>query len=72
ITPQTPPTVTIHGDTDLVVPYQQAEQLHQLLEKQGVSHKLVPIKGGGHGGFTPRQWSYSYNEMFAFIDRYTQ
>ncbi|MGS2722658.1 alpha/beta hydrolase [Porticoccus sp. GXU_MW_L64] len=67
---QTPPTVTVHGDADIVVPFQQAEKLHELLEQQGVDHHLVTLTDGGHGGFTPEQWSYGYREVFAFINRH--
>jgi acetyl esterase/lipase len=48
-----PPILTIHGDADTVVPYQQAVRLHEALAKVGVKNQLLTIPGGKHGGFTP-------------------
>jgi acetyl esterase/lipase len=44
-----PPTITIHGDKDPTVPYDQAVSLHQALEGAGVRNELVTIPGGSHG-----------------------
>jgi len=46
-----PPILTIHGDADPIVPYQHGVQLHEALEKAGVSNQLHTVPGGGHGGF---------------------
>lgn len=46
-----PPTLTIHGDADPIVPYAHGVQLHDALEKAGVSSQLHTVSGGGHGGF---------------------
>jgi dipeptidyl aminopeptidase/acylaminoacyl peptidase len=43
-----PPTLIVHGDSDKVVPLQQAQAMDQALAKAGVDHKLVVIPGGGH------------------------
>ena len=43
-----PPTLIIHGDSDKVVPLQQAQAMDQALAKAGVDHKLEVIAGGGH------------------------
>jgi acetyl esterase/lipase len=43
-----PPTLIIHGDSDKVVPLQQAEAMDHALAKAGVEHKLEVIRGGGH------------------------
>jgi acetyl esterase/lipase len=43
-----PPTLIIHGDSDKVVPSQQAQDMDQALAKAGVEHKLEMIRGGGH------------------------
>lgn len=49
-----PPFFTAHGTKDLVVPYAQGEEIHQALEKAGVSSKLHPVVGAGHGFKDPR------------------
>jgi acetyl esterase/lipase len=46
-----PPTITIHGDRDDIVPYAHAVNLHAALEKANVPNKLVTVTGAGHGGF---------------------
>jgi acetyl esterase/lipase len=43
-----PPTLIVHGDSDKVVPLQQAQAMDQALAKQGVEHRLEIIPGGGH------------------------
>jgi len=47
-----PPILTIHGDADMTVPYQQAVTLHAALTKAGTQNQLLTIPGGKHGGFT--------------------
>lgn len=43
-----PPVITIHGDSDRAVPYDQAVRLHAALDSVGVPNELVTVKGGGH------------------------
>src|SRR5262249_50867175 len=43
-----PPFLIMHGTADTVVDISQAEELHEALEKAGVSSTLVKIEGGGH------------------------
>jgi len=47
----TPPTISIHGDADPVVPFSHAERLHAALTQAGVANQLVAIPGGKHGSF---------------------
>ena len=63
VTAKYPPTLIVHGDSDKVVPLQQAHAMNQALAKAGVDHKLEVIPGGGHDDktFEPglvkaRQW----------------
>jgi len=44
-----PSFLLVHGDADNLVPYEQAEMLHDALENAGVDVKLLRIQGGGHG-----------------------
>ena len=43
-----PPTLIIHGDSDKVVPLQQAQAMDHALAEASVEHKLEVIHGGGH------------------------
>jgi acetyl esterase/lipase len=43
-----PPTLIVHGDSDKIVPLQQAQTMDQALSRLGVEHKLEVIPGGGH------------------------
>ena len=43
-----PPTLIIHGDSDKIVPLQQAQAMDHALAKAGVDHQLEVIPGGGH------------------------
>ena len=47
-----PPVLTIHGDADPTVNYQQAVRLQEALTKAGVQNQLITIPGGHHGNFS--------------------
>jgi acetyl esterase/lipase len=49
-----PPILTIHGDADEAVPYEDAVRLHQALDAARVPNQLLTIPGGTHGRFN---WS---------------
>jgi acetyl esterase/lipase len=48
VSAQYPPTLIIHGDSDKIVPLQQAQAMDQALARAGVQHKLEVIAGAGH------------------------
>jgi len=48
VNPKYPPTLIVHGDSDKIVPLQQAQAMDQELNKLGIAHKLEVIRGGGH------------------------
>jgi acetyl esterase/lipase len=62
-----PPILSIHGDADPVVPYDESVRLHQALSTAGVPNELVTIKGGGHGQFTEAQLEDAYEKIQAFL-----
>ena len=62
-----PPILSIHGDADPVVPYDQSTRLHQALTAAGVPNELVTIKGGGHGQFTDAELEDAYRKIRAFL-----
>jgi acetyl esterase/lipase len=67
IRPGLPPILSIHGDADPVVPYDQSTRLHQALTAAGVPNELVTIKGGGHGEFSDAQLEDAYQKISAFL-----
>jgi acetyl esterase/lipase len=62
-----PPTISIHGDADPLVPYAHSVRLQEALQKAGVAHELVTIPGGGHGNFAPDQWQRAYAAIEKFL-----
>lgn len=62
-----PPILTIQGDADEYVPYQQAVRLHEALTRARVTNQLFTIPGGKHGGFTPEQRLKIQETIFAFL-----
>jgi acetyl esterase/lipase len=62
-----PPTISIHGDADNLVPYQHSVRLQEALQKAGIPHELVTIPGGGHGNFPPDQWQRAYAAIEKFL-----
>ena len=64
-----PPILTFHGTKDQIVPFDQAKALQAALEKAGVTQKLVPLEGGGHG-LDPLQIAIVSQQALAFFDSY--
>jgi dipeptidyl aminopeptidase/acylaminoacyl peptidase len=62
-----PPVLSIHGDQDSVVPYEQSVRLHQALTAAGVPNQLITIKGGGHGQFSDTQLEEAYGKLRLFL-----
>jgi acetyl esterase/lipase len=48
ITPDDPPLLLIHGDSDTTVPVQQSEVMKAKYEEAGLKVKLIVQPGGGH------------------------
>jgi len=44
-----PPTLSLHGTADRLVPYAQSVALHAALSAPRVSNRLVTVEAGGHG-----------------------
>jgi acetyl esterase/lipase len=62
-----PPIISIHGDADPVVPYENSVRLHHALTVAGVPNELVTIKGGGHGEFKEAELEDAYEKIRAFL-----
>jgi acetyl esterase/lipase len=43
--------MSVHGDADPVVPYEQAVRLHRALDRIGAPNRLFTVRGGRHGDF---------------------
>lgn len=63
----TPPTISIHGDADPVVPYSQSVRLQEALKKVNVAGQLVTIPGGQHGGFSRAENEKAFAAVEAFL-----
>jgi acetyl esterase/lipase len=69
VRPGLPPVLTIHGDMDQLVPYQQAVKLHEALTKAGVVNQLLTIPGGRHGNFTPDERTRIFATIREFLTK---
>lgn len=49
-----PPVLSLHGTADLVVPFRQAELLHEALQLADVPNYLIRVQHAAHGGFPPQ------------------
>jgi acetyl esterase/lipase len=65
-----PPILTIHGDLDTDVPYQEGVRLHEALDRAGVPNEFVTIKGGKHGFWTREQNFTAQQAIFDFLEKY--
>lgn len=64
-----PPILTIQGDADTTVPYEQGVRLHAALAKAGVVNQHLTIPGGKHGNFTPEERTRIYVTIREFLAR---
>jgi dipeptidyl aminopeptidase/acylaminoacyl peptidase len=66
-----PPVLTIHGDADPTVPYEQSVRLHKALAGVGVANELLTMPGGKHGFdcCTPPQRLQAYAKIREFLVR---
>lgn len=63
-----PPVLTIHGDADQVVPFDQATRLHEALNQCGVKNELHVVKGKKHGNFDEQEMSENFYTIWKFLD----
>lgn len=49
VTPEYPPTLLIHGDSDTDVPYEQSVMMAAELKRNGVDHVFIGVPGAEHG-----------------------
>ncbi|MEZ5399732.1 MAG: alpha/beta hydrolase fold domain-containing protein [Bryobacteraceae bacterium] len=69
VSPDDAPILTIHGDKDPLVPYEQAVWLTERLVAAGVPAELEMIGGAGHG-FRGEHGVRAEARMMAFFDKY--
>ena len=65
VSENTPPIITVHGDRDSIVPFEQATALHESLS---TPNRLVTMEGGNHSGFSDTQYQNAYRAIFEFIN----
>ncbi len=70
VTSTTPPIITIHGDKDELVPYEQSVRLHKALDAAKVPNQLVTIPGANHGGFTFEQNQKAWIAIRQFLQQH--
>jgi acetyl esterase/lipase len=64
-----PPVLTIHGDADPIVPYDQAVRLTSALKEAHDDATLITIPGGQHG-FPPEKMAEIYPKIFAWLKKH--
>jgi acetyl esterase/lipase len=69
IRPDYPPVLLLHGDQDTDVPYAQSQQMAFALEKHGIEHQLITVKGAGHG-FDGAEKNPQANQVFEHVVKF--
>ena len=64
------PTLLIHGEADLRVPIEQAEQMYTALKKLRVPARFVRYPDMYHGGWTPWNTVHRYHQETLWWDKY--
>ena len=67
ITENSPPVLTIHGDKDQSVPYNQAVILDKKLRKNNVLSKFITVENGGHGKFSKEEKRNYKEQVILFL-----
>lgn len=63
-----PPVVSVHGDRDPVIPFQQSSRLHEALDRAGAPNLLHVVEGGRHGDWDEATWGRAYDAVFGFVE----
>lgn len=66
----TTPTLFVHGEADLRVPIEQAEQMYTALKKQRVPAAFVRYPDSYHGGWTPWNTVHRYYQELRWWERH--
>lgn len=69
VTPDDAPTLLIHGDKDELVPLTHSERITKEFERQKISHKLIVMKGAGHG-FPGKQGQEAEAALIGWFNQY--
>ena len=64
-----PPVLSIHGDADPVVPYEQSLRLTKELKAAADSAELITVPGGQHG-FPPEEMSKLWPQIFKWLKKH--
>lgn len=64
-----PPTLTIHGDADPVVPYEHGVDITKALRNAGADAEMIPVRQGEHGNFGPQQDAEIFSAIFTFLEK---
>jgi acetyl esterase/lipase len=64
-----PRILTLHGDADQTVPYEQGVRLTNALKEAGAKTELITVPAGKHG-FTPEQMNELWPQIFKFLKKY--
>ena len=70
VTNDVPPIITIHGDRDSLVPYEQAVRLHKALDAAKVPNELHTVPGADHGGYTYEQNQKAWAAIRQFLQQH--
>lgn len=86
VTAEYPPTLLLHGDRDVDVPFEMSERMAAVLQRHGVEHRLERLAGFNHmfdvfpDGFPPAgppkglshpTVSAAFDRVLAFLARHT-
>lgn len=74
VTPAAPPCLLMHGDADVLVPFEQSTLMQEALKAVGVPVALLRIPGAGHGPDFPgaTQPPDYLTAMVTWLDEYLQ
>jgi acetyl esterase/lipase len=64
-----PPVLSIHGDADPVVPYDQSVRLTKELKAAGDPAELITVSGGQHE-FAPEEMSRLWPQIFKWLKKH--
>jgi acetyl esterase/lipase len=70
VTPDDAPLLLIHGDAEDVIPFQQAELMHEAVKKVGVPVKLLLVPGGTHVNLRTRDAPDYLGEMVKWYEQH--
>ena len=70
LTASFPPTISIHGSADSIIPLSDSQALKRALDKLGIANELVVVEGADHGLMPEEARNEEWRKATGWLERW--